>query len=108
MFADVLTANFIIASDYTHGRITQVNLQTGNVVKLPLSINKPSGIAFDKSTRMLFFSDSSKNTIMTTSLHGTNKTLFYTTGLYEVLKLNVVVVCTIMFPKIALFCLPLP
>nr|XP_034317565.1 low-density lipoprotein receptor-related protein 2 isoform X4 [Crassostrea gigas] len=78
--SDVLTANFIIASDYTHGRIIQVNLQTGTVVKLPLSINKPNGIVFDKTTRTLFFSDSSRNTIMTTSLHGTNKTLLYTTG----------------------------
>eukprot|EP00105_Crassostrea_gigas_P037659 XP_019921807.1 PREDICTED: low-density lipoprotein receptor-related protein 4-like isoform X2 [Crassostrea gigas] len=78
--SDVLTTGFIIVSDYTHGRIIQIDLHTGRVVKVPLSINKPPGIAFDKSTRTLFFSDLSTNTIMTTSLHGTNKTLFYTTG----------------------------
>lgn len=103
-----MTANFIIASDYTHGRIIQVNLQTGTVVKLPLSINKPNGIVFDKTTRTLFFSDSSRNTIMTTSLHGTNKTLLYTTGIYEILQIKFVSVCSFMFLKTVLLCLPLP
>lgn len=103
-----MTANFIIASDYTHGRIIQVNLQAGTVVKLPLSINKPNGIVFDKTTRTLFFSDSSRNTIMTTSLHGTNKTLLYTTGIYKILHIKFVSVCSFMFLKTVLLCLPLP
>lgn len=103
-----MTANFIIASDYTHGRIIQVNLQTGTVVKLPLSINKPNGIVFDKTTRTLFFSDSSRNTIMTISLHGTNKTLLYTTGIYKILHIKFVSVCSFMFLKTVLLCLPLP
>lgn len=103
-----MIANFIIASDYTHGRIIQVNLQTGTVVKLPLSINKPNGIVFDKTTRTLFFSDSSRNTIMTTSLHGTNRTLFYTTGIYKILQIKFVSVCSFMFLKTVSLCLPLP
>lgn len=94
-----MTANFIIVSDYTHGRIIQVNLQTGTVVKLSLSINKPNGIVFDKTTRTLFFSDSSRNSIMTTSLHGTNKTLFYTTGIYQILQIKFVSVCSFIFLK---------
>lgn len=80
---DVLVAHFIAVTDYTHGRILQIDLNTGVIVKLPLTIDKPPGLAFDKSTMMLFYSDTSTNTITSTTLHG-KRTLFYTTGNYIV------------------------
>lgn len=66
--------------DYSHQRILQIDLKTGAVVKLPLSISRSTGLAFDKSTKTLFFS-SINQTIMSTSLHGTNTMLFCTLGI---------------------------
>lgn len=80
LFADALLANFIVMTDYTHGRILQIDLQTGTLVKLPLSLNRVLGVAFDKITKTLFYSETSTNTITSTTLHGENRTLFYTTG----------------------------
>lgn len=85
----MLLANFIAVTDYTHGRILQIDLNNGGIVKLPLSIDKPPGLAFDKSTMMLFYSDSSTNTITSTTLHG-KRTLFLTTGNYIVLNYFIV------------------
>lgn len=77
---DVLTSKFIAVTDFTHGRILQIELQTGNVVKLPLSIIRPKGLAFDKRTMTLFYSDALTKTIALTTLHGKNKTLIYELG----------------------------
>lgn len=60
LLIDVLTSNFIAVTDNSHGRVLQIDLQYGTVVKLPLSIKKPTGLAFDKSTKMLFYSDVTK------------------------------------------------
>lgn len=60
LLIDVLTSNFIAVTDNSHGRVLQIDLQNGTVVKLPLSIKKPTGLAFDKSTKMLFYSDVTK------------------------------------------------
>uniref|UniRef100_A0A8W8MRC5 EGF-like domain-containing protein n=1 Tax=Magallana gigas TaxID=29159 RepID=A0A8W8MRC5_MAGGI len=78
--SDVLLANFIVMTDYTHGRILQIDLQTGTLVKLPLSLNMVLGLAFDKTTKTLFYSEASTNTITSTTVHGDNRTLFYNTG----------------------------
>lgn len=77
---DVLTSNFIAVTDFTHGRILQIDLQTGNVVKLPLTRIRPKGLAFDKTTMTLFYSDALTKTITSSTLHGKNKTLIYELG----------------------------
>lgn len=76
----VLTSKFIAVTDSTNGEILQIDLQTGRVVKLPLSIKLPTGLAFDKSTLTLFYSDAFTNSITSTTLHGKNKTIFYEIG----------------------------
>lgn len=72
--------NFIVVTDYTHGRIVQIDLQSGTLSKLPLSLDEVVGIAFDESTRTLFYSEVSTYTISSTTLHGKNTTLVYATG----------------------------
>lgn len=84
LLEDALLANFIVMTDYTHGRILQIDLQTGALVKLPLSLNGVLGIVFDKITKTLFYSETSTNTITSTTVHGENRTLFYTTGTYYI------------------------
>lgn len=77
----MLLSNFILVADYTHGRILQICLQTGTVVKLPIITKQVHGLAFDKSTKALFYSELSTNSISYTTLHGKNTTVLYTTGL---------------------------
>lgn len=77
---DMLLSNFIVVTDYTHGRILQVNLLTGTVVKLPITTKKSPGLAFDKSTKTLFYCELLTNSIKYTTLQGENTTYFYTTG----------------------------
>lgn len=62
----------------------QIDLQTGTLVKLPLSINEVVAVAFDKSTKTLFYSEWSTFTIASTTLHGKNTTIMYATGIYHV------------------------
>ena len=71
---------FIVIADFSHQRILQINLQTGSLLKLPITVHNPSGIAFDRSTKTLFYSDIISHLIMYTSLHGMGTTLFYRTG----------------------------
>lgn len=80
LIVDVLLSNFIVVSDYTHGRILQVDLQSGTVVKLPVSLSRAPGLAIDKSKRTLFYSEMSSNTISSSTLQGKNVTLLYATG----------------------------
>lgn len=77
----MFSCNFILVTDFSHGRILQIDLHNGTVVKLPLSINKATGLAFDKSTMKLFFSDRSRKRITSTSLHGKDTAVFYTPGM---------------------------
>lgn len=77
----MLLSNFIVVTDYTHGRILQVDLQTGTVVKLPIIANKSPGLVFDKSTMMLFYCETLTKSIKYTTLQGENTTHFYTTGI---------------------------
>eukprot|EP00105_Crassostrea_gigas_P046569 XP_019930717.1 PREDICTED: low-density lipoprotein receptor-related protein 6-like [Crassostrea gigas] len=78
--SDLLSSNFILVTDYSHGRILQIDLQIGTVAKLPLSVDKPTGLAFDKSLKKLYFSDNSTHTIRSTTLHTENTTVFFTPG----------------------------
>lgn len=78
---DLFSSKFILVTDFSHGRILQIDLQNGTVVKLPLSVNKATGLAFDKSTMKLFFSDNSTKTITSTALHGRDTEVFYTPGI---------------------------
>ena len=78
-FKDQLMENFIIVTDVSHQRLLQINLQNGSIVKLPVTATAP-GIAFDKVTKSLFYSDIIRKTIMSSTLHGHNSSLIYTTG----------------------------
>ncbi|XP_062567175.1 low-density lipoprotein receptor-related protein 2-like [Saccostrea cucullata] len=78
--SNVYRANFIVVADYSHGRILQIDMVTGNLVKLPINVRNSAGITFDKSTKELLHSDLSTKNIMSSSLHGGNKTLIYATG----------------------------
>lgn len=80
----MFTSNFIAEMDYTHQRILQIDLKTGAVVKLPLSISRSTGLAFDKTTKTFFFSSINKN-IMSASLHEKNPMLFCTLGISVVI-----------------------
>nr|XP_022322606.1 low-density lipoprotein receptor-related protein 4-like [Crassostrea virginica] len=77
--SDQLMENFIIVTDVSHERLLQINLKNGSIVKLPITATVP-GIAFDKVTKTLFYSDRERETIMSTTLHGHNSSLIYTTG----------------------------
>lgn len=87
--SDLFSSNFILVTDFSHGRILQIDLQNGTVVKLPLSVNKATGLAFDKSTMKLFFSDNSTKTITSTTLHGKDTTVFYTPGFAYAASLDI-------------------
>ena len=80
MFTGVLTEGFIVIADYSHGRILQISLKTGLLLKLPFTAHKPSAIAFDRSTKTLFYSDLNNYSIMSTNLHGKGTTLLFYTG----------------------------
>ena len=71
---------FIVVADIFHGRILQISLQTGSLLKLPITGHRPTGIVFDRSTKTLFYSELKSKTIMSTSLHGKGTTLFYRIG----------------------------
>ena len=79
---DALLTDFILVPDFSHERFLQINLQNGSIVKLPISASAP-GIAFDKVSKTLFYSDIQKKTIMSTTLHGKNSSLIYTIGNIE-------------------------
>ncbi|XP_061184426.1 low-density lipoprotein receptor-related protein 2-like [Saccostrea echinata] len=76
----VYTSNFIVVSDYSHGRMLQINIDKGGLVKLPISTGNSAGITFDKTTKELLYCDRSTKNIMSSSLHGGNTTLVYATG----------------------------
>ncbi|XP_061191591.1 low-density lipoprotein receptor-related protein 6-like [Saccostrea echinata] len=87
--ASVYTKNFLIVVDNSHGRILQIDINTGSLVKLPISVQSSSGIAFDRSTKELIYSDGSSKTIMSTTLHGKNTTLVYVTGYAHAERLTI-------------------
>ncbi|XP_065930463.1 low-density lipoprotein receptor-related protein 4 isoform X3 [Magallana gigas] len=77
---DVLLSNFIVVTDFTHGRILQVDFQTGTVIKLPITANRSPGLVLEKSTTTLFYCETFTKSIKYTTLQGDNTTYFYTTG----------------------------
>lgn len=89
----------------------QICLHTGTVVKLPITAKEVHGLAFDKSTKTLFYSETSTNSISYTTLHGENKTVLYTTGLmlkfktYENVLLRSTVISSIFVTRISCFLL---
>lgn len=74
----------MLVTDYSHGRILQIGLHAGNVVQLPVTKAGATGLAFDKSTMTLFYSETLMNTITSTTLHGKSTELFYATGKSQV------------------------
>lgn len=76
----MLLKDFIVFTDHYHGRILQIDLETGTLVKLPISVTGVIGLAFDKAAKMLFYSESLTKTIGSTTLHGKNKVVNYNIG----------------------------
>lgn len=74
-------SNFIVVTDFTHGRILQVDFQTGSVIKLPITANGSPGLVLEKSTTTLFYCETFTKSIKYTTLQGDNTTYFYTTGI---------------------------
>lgn len=63
-----------------NGQILQIDLQTGTVLILPISVQTVPGLAFDKLTKTLFFSDTSTKSVSSTTLNGEKTTLSYYIG----------------------------
>ena len=76
---DQLMSNFIIVTDPFHGRILQIDLQTGSVVKIPITATA-FGVAFDKSSQTILYSDTVNKTIMSTTLYGKNTSILFSSG----------------------------
>lgn len=74
-------SNFIVVTDFTHGRILQVDFQTGTVIKLPITANRSPGLVLEKSTTTLFYCETFTKSIKYTTLQGDNTTYFYTTSI---------------------------
>jgi hypothetical protein len=81
-FIGILSKDFIVVVDYSHGRILQVNIDTGGLVKLPISATNSPGIMLDKLKMELFYSEVTTKAIMSTTLHGKNTTLIHTIGCF--------------------------
>lgn len=71
-----------MVTDFTHGRILQVDFQTGSVIKLPITANGSPGLVLEKSTTTLFYCETFTKSIKYTTLQGDNTTYFYTTGIH--------------------------
>lgn len=75
--------NFILATDRIHDRIIQVDLESGNFVKLPVNADGATGIAYEKSTGTIFFTtakDLSTAKVGSISLRGDRDPVTYATG----------------------------
>lgn len=71
--------NFIIVTDPFHRRILQIDLQTGSVVKIPITA-AAFGVAFDKSSQTILYFDAVNKTIMSTTLYGKNTSILFSSG----------------------------
>nr|XP_022325448.1 low-density lipoprotein receptor-related protein 4-like [Crassostrea virginica] len=86
--SDALITNFIMVTDYSHGRLLQISLQNGSIVKLPIDATT-NDIAFDQGTKTLFYTDKQKKNIMSTNLYGTQSSLIHKTGSAHVNRLAI-------------------
>ncbi|XP_062604089.1 prolow-density lipoprotein receptor-related protein 1-like [Saccostrea cucullata] len=73
--SNFLNSDFIIASDFTHGRILQINFHTGEIVKLPINVQPTSGITLDKTTKEIIYFNSESRTVQVFTLQGKMATL---------------------------------
>nr|XP_022325441.1 low-density lipoprotein receptor-related protein 6-like isoform X3 [Crassostrea virginica] len=86
--SDALVTNFIMVTDYSHGRLLQISLQNGSIVKLPIAATT-NEIALDQTTQTLFYTDKQKKTIMSTTLYETQSSLIHKTGSAHVNRLAI-------------------
>lgn len=70
----------MLVTDFSHSRILQIDLGTGEMSRLPLTAKKCTGISLDKASRELLYSDQALRTIQSFSLLSRNTTVLYTTG----------------------------
>ncbi|XP_061191588.1 low-density lipoprotein receptor-related protein 6-like [Saccostrea echinata] len=78
--SNIQNTDFIIVSDFTHGRILQINFNTEEIVKLPINVQHTSGITLDKMTKEIIHSNSISRTVQVFSLQGKQSTLTTVTG----------------------------
>ena len=80
MILDVMTDNFILVADFSHGRILQIDIVTGEMTKLAVDVRKCSGVAFDTKTSELFYADAVQKNIKSLSFPTLTPALVYETG----------------------------
>lgn len=80
LLVDVLTTNFLLVTDYTHGKVFQISIENETIVQLPFNIKKVIGLAFSQLTKTLYYSENSTKTITSTTLQGENATLLFASG----------------------------
>lgn len=75
--------NFILAADRIHDRIIQVDLESGNLVKIPVKVVGVTGVAYEKSTGTIFYTTSKdlfSARVGSISLRGDRDRVTYATG----------------------------
>lgn len=75
--------NFILAADRIHDRIIQVDLESGNLVKIPVKVVGVTGVAYEKSTGTIFYTTSKdlfSARVGSISLRGDRDPVTYATG----------------------------
>lgn len=96
--------NFILAADRIHDRIIQVDLESGNLVKIPVKVVGVTGVAYEKSTGTIFYTTSKdlfSARVGSISLRGDRDPVTYATGntwsrlLWTNIRVVRYVICTV-------------
>ena len=82
MILDVIKQNFILVADFSHGRILQIDIVTGEMTKLAVDVRKCSGVGFDTKTSELFYADAVQKIIKSLSFPTLTPALVYETGVW--------------------------
>ena len=74
--------NFLLVTDWTHNKIYQVALDSGEVRGLDTSITgKPAGIAYNHVTKTVIWGDTTADNIHSVELKGSNAGIISETGI---------------------------
>ncbi|XP_078323270.1 low-density lipoprotein receptor-related protein 2-like [Crassostrea virginica] len=87
--SNVMEENFILVADFSHGRILQIDIVTGEMTKLAVDVRKCSGVAFDTKTSELFYADAVQKNIKSFSFPKLTPAFVYDTGIYSVERMAV-------------------
>uniref|UniRef100_K1QI54 Low-density lipoprotein receptor-related protein 4 n=1 Tax=Magallana gigas TaxID=29159 RepID=K1QI54_MAGGI len=81
--------DFLVVTDFSHDRILQIDMITGEMSRLPLTVKKCTGLSLGQASRELLYSDQALKTIQSFSLLTRNTTVLYTTGFYFAERMTV-------------------